>query len=224
MGSPLRWISSPCRPATGMSSTTAGCSATCARAPASYVTASGACASCGSARATGSCSPATGAPAASAWIPWRRSRSTTSCPVRRSSLRHRRLQPGLPVLPELGHLQVQGDRHAGRRRLSGGHRPGGDGRRMPQRGVHLQRPDHLPRVRQRRGRRLPRARPQDGGGDRRLHLPGTTGRLLRSPRRRQRRPQGVHRGLLPPPVRRASWTPCSTASSISTRRPTCGSS
>ena len=34
-----------------------------------------------------------------------------------------------------------------------------------------------------------------------LHLPGATGRVLRPPRRRQRRPEGVHRGLLPPHVR-----------------------
>ena len=40
-------------------------------------------------------------------------------------LRHRRLQPGLPVLPELGHLQVQGDRHPRRRGLTGGDRAGG---------------------------------------------------------------------------------------------------
>ena len=30
-------------------------------------------------------------------------------------VRHRRLQPRLPVLPELGHLEVEGDRHARRR-------------------------------------------------------------------------------------------------------------
>ena len=31
-------------------------------------------------------------------------------------VRHGRVQPGLPVLPELGHLQIAGDRHAGRPR------------------------------------------------------------------------------------------------------------
>ena len=43
----------------------------------------------------------------------RRSRSTTSYPgTQRALLRHRRLQPRLPVLPELGHLQGARDRHA----------------------------------------------------------------------------------------------------------------
>ena len=40
-------------------------------------------------------------------------------------VRHRRLQPRLPVLPELGHLQVEGDRHARRRRVARGDRRGG---------------------------------------------------------------------------------------------------
>ena len=40
-------------------------------------------------------------------------------------VRHRRLQPRVPVLPELGHLEVEGDRHARRRRLAG--RPRRDG-------------------------------------------------------------------------------------------------
>ena len=33
-------------------------------------------------------------------------------------VRHRGLQPRLPVLPELGHLEVEGDRHARRRRVA----------------------------------------------------------------------------------------------------------
>ena len=39
-------------------------------------------------------------------------------------LRHRGLQPRVPVLPELGHLQVARDRHARRRGLAGGPRHG----------------------------------------------------------------------------------------------------
>ena len=38
-------------------------------------------------------------------------------------VRHRRLQPGLPLLPELGHLEVEGDRPARRRGRARGHRP-----------------------------------------------------------------------------------------------------
>jgi AmmeMemoRadiSam system protein A len=41
--------------------------------------------------------------------------------------------------------------------------------RLQKRGLHLQRPGHLRRVRHGRGRRLPRARHPDGGGDGRLH-------------------------------------------------------
>ena len=58
------------------------------------------------------------------------------------------LQPGVPLLPELGHLQVQGDGHAGRRRLARGDRRGRRRAGLPQRRLHLQRPDDLPRVRQ----------------------------------------------------------------------------
>ncbi len=55
-------------------------------------------------------------------------------------VRHRGLQPRLPVLPELGHLEVQGDGHARRRGVAGGDRPGRRGPRLPQRRLHLQRP------------------------------------------------------------------------------------
>ena len=84
-------------------------------------------------------------------------------------VRHRRLQPRLPVLPELGHLQVAGDRPAGRRRPAGRHRRGRRAARLPQRGVHLQRPGDLHGVRDRRRRRLPGAGHQGGRGHRRLH-------------------------------------------------------
>ena len=85
-------------------------------------------------------------------------------------VRHRRLQPRLPVLPELGHLQVAGDRHAGRRGVARTTSPtAARAARLPQRGVHLQRPGDLPGVRDRRRRRLPRARHQGGRGHRRLH-------------------------------------------------------
>ena len=68
---------------------------------------------------------------------------------------------------------------------------------MPERGVHVQRPDDLPRVRDRCRRGMSRARDQGRGGDRRIHLPRASTRLLPAPRCRQRRPQGVHRGFLP---------------------------
>ena len=73
-------------------------------------------------------------------------------------VRHRGLQPRLQVLPELGHLEVARDRHAGRRRLAGGARRRGRPAGLPQRRLYLQRPGDLPRVRDRRRRRLSRAR------------------------------------------------------------------
>ena len=78
--------------------------------------------------------------------------------------------------------------------------------RLPQRGVHLQRPGDLHGVRHRRRRRLPRAGHEGRRRHRRLHLRRAARRVLPPHGRRQRRPQGVHRGLLqarrrrPPPA------------------------
>ena len=100
-------------------SPTAACSATSVRAAAVCARASAASASCARARATPSCSPPTGARAGSASTRSRRSRSTISCPGTAGALvRHGRLQPGLQVLPELGHHHVARGRHAGRRRVA----------------------------------------------------------------------------------------------------------
>ena len=54
--------------------------------------------------------------------------------------------------------------------LARGHCRGGGAQRLPVRRLHLQRSGDLSRIRDRRGAGLPRARHQDGGGDRRLHL------------------------------------------------------
>ena len=56
-------------------------------------------------------------------------------------------------------------------------------------------------------RGLPRDRHPDGGGDRRRDLPGAAGRLLPPHGRRQRRPQGVHGGVLPARSAAASSAP-----------------
>ena len=95
--------------------------------------------------------------------------------------------------------------------------------RLPQRRVHLQRPGDLPRVRDGRRRRLPRARHHDRRGHGRLHVRRAAARVLRADGRGQRRPQGVHRRVLPPRQRRPRSSPCSTRSSTSCTRPTCGS-
>ena len=71
-----------CLAATGMRLATAACNATSARANASCMRARGDSASSGRATATGSCLRPTGGRRASASIPSRRSRSTTSCPGR----------------------------------------------------------------------------------------------------------------------------------------------
>ena len=90
-----------------------------------------------------------------------------------------------------------------RPRHAGGDRRRRRGDRLPQRRLHLQRPGDLPGVRDRRGRSLPRARHQDGGGDGRVHLRRAARRVLPAHGRRQRRPEGLHRGLLPEALHRA---------------------
>ena len=118
-------------------------------------------------------------------------------------VRHRRLQPRLQVLPELGHLEVARDGHADGRGVAGGDRRDGGEDGLPERGLHLQRPGHLRRVRDGHRRRLPRAGHQDGGGHRRLHRRRRAARVLREDGRRQRRPQGLHRRVLREALRRA---------------------
>ena len=81
---------------------------------------------------------------------------------------------------------------------------GGEETRLPQRGVHLQRPDDLPRVRDRRGEGVPRDRRSNGRGHRRLHLRETARGLLPAHRRGQRGPEGLHREVLPGDHRRSS--------------------
>ncbi len=169
------------RPATGTRSPTAACSATSAPATAACARASAASASC--ARAAGD-----------AVVLTTYGRSSGFCvdPIEKKPLNHflpgtagalvrdGRLQPRLQVLPELGHLQVARDGHAGRRRLARGARGRGRAARLPERRLHLQRPGHLPRVRRRHGDGLPGARDQDGGRDRRVRLPRAARRALRA--------------------------------------------
>jgi hypothetical protein len=70
-------------------------------------------------------------------------------------LRNRRVQSRLQVLPELGHLQLPGDRHARRCCVPGGSRLRRESTRLPKCRVHLQRPDDIRGVRHGRGRCLP---------------------------------------------------------------------
>ena len=97
-------------------------------------------------------------------------------------LRHRRLQPGLQVLPELGHLASRArstpwptrprpERSPARPRAA----------RLPQRRLHLQRPGDLPRVRRSTWRAACRERGHpDRGGDRRRDLRRAAARVLRA--------------------------------------------
>jgi len=129
-----------------------------------------------------------------------REEAAQSLPARhaRSVVRDRGLQPHVQILPELGHLQVARERHAGRCSLASGRRGRRGAARVPQRRVHVQRPGHLPRVRHRRGERVPRTRDQERRRHRGLRLQGASRGVLRAHGCGERRPQGVHRALLPP--------------------------
>ncbi len=160
-----------CRAATGTGSRMAASSATCARAIASCTKASAACASCARARTTRSCSRPMAARPASASIRSRRSRSTISCPARRCC----RSAPPAATSPASSARTGTSRRRARSTALQdraspGGDRRGGGAQRLPLGRVHLQRSGDLPRIRGRRGAGLPRARRQDGGGERGLHL------------------------------------------------------
>ena len=121
----------------------------------------------------------------------------------RPLVRHGRLQPGLPVLPELGHLEVPSSRHARGFRIPRAHRRLRRVARLPERRLHLQRSRRLHGIRDRRGRGVPRTGHQVRRRDRGLHVAGAACRDVQVHGRRQRRPQGVHGGLLPEGLRGA---------------------
>ena len=113
-------------------------------------------------------------------------------------VRHRRLQPRLQVLPELGHVQGAPRRRWPRRRC------------RPAQVIDLAVAQGCPSVAMTYNdpviwaefaidiaRGGARARRALGAGHRRLRHRRGAPRAVRRHRRRQRRPQGVHRGLLP---------------------------
>ena len=85
--------------------------------------------------------------------------------------------------------------------MPAGHRPRRRAPGLRERGVHLQRSGDLRRVRDRHGRRVPGAWDPHCGGERGLHQPRAACRVLSPHGRGQHRPQGLHRGLLPPYLR-----------------------
>ena len=124
-------------------------------------------------------------------------------------LRHRRLQPGLQVLPELGHLA----RRARSTRLP---RPARRPRRSPPRrcapaagrvAFTYNDPVIFLEYAVDVAEGLPRAGHQDRRRHRRLHLRRAAAGAVRPHGRRQRRPQGLHRGLLPRGSARGGWQP-----------------
>ena len=138
-------------------------------------------------------------------------------------VRHRRLQPRVPVLPELGHLQVEGDRHARGRRVARRSRRTAAAPRLPQHRVHVQRPDDLHGVRDRRRRRVSRRRvsrasrsPPDTSARSRGRTSTPTSTPPTSTSRRSPRTSTTTSAA------RTSTT-CSTRSSTSCTKPTCGS-
>ena len=121
-------------------------------------------------------------------------------------LRHGRLQSGLSLLPELGHLQVPRVGHARRHRLPRRHRGDRGANRLPERRLHLQRPGHLPRVRHRRGRGVPRAGHPYRGRHGRLRQARCGSGAVRGHGCRERGPQGVRRGDVSDGLLRAPGT------------------
>jgi hypothetical protein len=112
-------------------------------------------------------------------------------------LRDARLQPRLPLLPELGHVQGSLRRGAHPAVESGAGRGAGDRGRRPRHRLHLQRSHHLGRVRHRRGAGGPSPRPEDDLRHQRLCRRRGARGPLRGDGRRQRGSQGLHRGVLP---------------------------
>ena len=103
---------------------------------------------------------------------------------------------GVQVLPELGNLQVAGSRCPGRVGRSGNRGPCGPGVGLPKRGLYLQRPRGLGRVRDRLRQGMPCRGREDRGGDRRLYLALGTQAVFRGDGRGERRSQGLHGRLL----------------------------
>jgi hypothetical protein len=100
-----------------------------------------------------------------------------------------------------------------------GHRRAAAAMRLRKRRVHLQRPGHFCRVRASTPRSPACARHQDRGGHGRLHVCRAARRVLCRHGRRQRRPQGLHRGLLPSSSGRPPGKPVlDTLAYIRTRR------
>ena len=140
-------------------------------------------------------------------------------------VRHRGLQPRVPLLPELGHLEVarRSTRSPTPRRPRRS-RPRRRVARLPQRRVHLQRPGDLHGVRDRRRRRVPRA-----SASRRSPSPPATCARSRA-REFYAHMDAANVDLKAftedfyrPHLRRPPRRRCSTRSSTSCTRPTCGS-
>ena len=93
-------------------------------------------------------------------------------------VRHGGLQPRLRLLPEPRDLQEPRSRYQRAARFAGGDRPRGERARLRFGRLHLQRPRHLLRIRDRRRRSLPGARDQDGRGDGGIDQAGAAGRVL----------------------------------------------
>ena len=120
----------------------------------------------------------------------------------RALLRHRGLQPLLPLLPELGHLEEPRARTALRRGAARAHRRRRARARRAERRLHLQRSGDLPRVRDRDRARVPDRGNPERGGDGRLRGPGAARRAVRRDGRGERRSQGLHRVVLQEGLRR----------------------
>ena len=175
-------------------------------------------ASCAPARTTASCSRPTAARAGSASTRSRRSRSTTSCPARRCcrSARPAATSPAGSARTGTSRSRARSTRSPTRPRpdtiARRRRRP-----RLPQRRVHVQRPG---RSSSSTRSTSPTACRERGDPDRRGHRRLRSARepraeFFRAHGRRQRRPQGVHRAILPRAVRAPTCSRCSTRWSTS---------
>ena len=176
-------------------------------------------------RTTRSCSRPTAARPASASTRSRRSRSIISCPARRCC----RSAPPAATSPASSARTGTSRNRARSTRWPTAATPGGDRARRAGEPAAARSPSPTTIPSSSWNTRSTSRRPATRVGVKTVAV--TAGYISPEPRaeffrahgRRQRRPQGLHRGLLPQALHRAASAPCSTRSNTSSTRPSAGS-